>query len=178
MRTKAGVLGTVLLLALTLAACSSSKTTAAPPAPSVPSTDAGTGMNESACKAVGDMSAAKATIDVTEKEWSITSSTNRTPHGLTHFAVKNEGKEKHELAIFAGAPATLITLANGAIDEASLAEGALLGRVAVAAGQSCDLTVDLPKGDATLACNLVENMGKGEVHVHYALGMSQSLVVT
>ena len=178
MQTKAAVLGATLIVVLAFAACSSSSSSSQQQQPSPSTVPGGTATGSGGCKTVGDKSQAKHTITVTEKEWSITTSTNRTTSGLIHFAVTNDGHQKHELAVFQGAPASLITLANGAIDEQSLAEDTLVGRVEVPAGQHCDLTVRLARGIVTLACNLVDQGPNGTEQVHFAMGMSQALVVS
>src|ERR1700745_3735500 len=67
---------------------------------------------------------------------------------------------------------------NGAIDEAKLLDGAVLGAVNVPVGGSCDLTVRLTPGPYTLACNLVEAMDMNDVHAHFAKGMHVELDVS
>jgi uncharacterized cupredoxin-like copper-binding protein len=168
------------LVALT--ACGSSSKPAAQSSGGATTTTAGMGDHmggETAeCKPVGDMHMAKQTVDVTLSEWKITPAKTTFPAGMTHFAVKNDGTEKHEFAVVAYPTASIGTNETGAVDESTLGTGLLLGRVEMGAGQSCDLTVDMKSGFHTLMCNLAEDMGGGEMHVHYAKGMHTQVTVS
>jgi hypothetical protein len=165
-----------------LTSCGSSSKPAAQPATATTTTagmgDHMGGDTAAACKPVGDMHMAKQTVNVTLSEWKVTPAKTTTSAGATHFAVKNEGTEKHEFAVVAYPTGSLGTNETGAVDESTLGNGLLLGRVEMAAGESCDLTVDLKPGFHTLMCNLSEDMGGGEMHVHYAKGMHTQITAS
>jgi hypothetical protein len=118
-------------------------------------------------------------LQVTLTEWKIDLSDSSPQAGETHFVVRNTGAEPHEMAIFKGTAASLPTAANGSVDEDALPAGAVIGRVAVPAGQDCDLeAVDLEPGTYTLVCNMVEGMAGQEPHIHYAEGMYKEITVS
>ena len=83
------------------------------------------------------------------------------------------------MAIIKGPAASLPLAANGAVDEEALPAGALVSRIAVPAGQECDLPdVELSTGDYTLVCNMVEGMSGQAPHIHYAEGMYKEITVS
>jgi hypothetical protein len=134
---------------------------------------------EAECVPVGDADSASATIAITLDEFSIESDASEVAAGSVHFAVDNAGEEPHELVIVKGvAVDDLPTDADGALDEAALPEGALIGEVeSFPAGETCDGTFELEAGDYTLICNLVEEED-GAMEAHLAEGMVTALTVT
>jgi uncharacterized cupredoxin-like copper-binding protein len=131
-----------------------------------------------ACTPLGVVQQADQTMNVTLSEWKIDGAPGNVARGVTHFVVQNEGKEQHNFEVVRGPAAGFPKTPNGAIDEARLPAGAVLGAVNVAAGGSCDLTVRLTPGPYTLACNLVEAMDMHDVHAHFAKGMHEELDVS
>jgi hypothetical protein len=134
---------------------------------------------EAECVPVGDETAAAATVAVELDEFTITLDTQEVAAGLIHFDVQNIGEEPHELVVVRGvAPDDLPRDENGAMDEAGLPEGALIGEVEpFPGGESCDGTFELPAGAYTLVCNITE-VEDGEVESHLKLGMVTTLTVT
>ena len=97
---------------------------------------------------VAHASTSKATINVTEREFSINLSARKTPVGVVHFVIHNRGKYAHAL---------------------SIKEGALSKRTAlIKPGNTATLTVTLKKGNVSLWC---------PVPGHAARGMKATLAV-
>ena len=76
--------------------------------------------------------------------------------GSVTFAVTNSSPQnQHELVVIKGKFDELPKTSNGAVDEAKLAAGALVGRSEkVAGGGSANVTVNLPAGAYVLLCNI------------------------
>jgi hypothetical protein len=131
------------------------------------------------CETVGNADDADTTVAVVLDEFTITVDADEAPAGSIHFAVKNEGEEPHELVVIQGvAPADLPLDDNGALDEAGLPDGALIGEVEpFPGGDTCDGTFDLAAGDYTLVCNITEEE-EGEMESHLHEGMVTSFTVT
>lgn len=118
-------------------------------------------------------------VPVVLDEWSVTPDTPATAAGTITFAADNGGEEPHELVVVqADGVASLPVDDRGALDEAALDEGALIGEIeAFPAGERCPGTFELDAGSYVLLCNIVEEEG-GEVESHLALGMHTPFEVT
>jgi hypothetical protein len=98
---------------------------------------------------------------------------------MVHFALDNQGKEPHEFVVVDAANRSDLPLdQDGALEEAKLPKGSLLGEVEpFPAGKTCDGTFDLAAGHYVLLCNIVETEdGKAESHLHE--GMAVDFTVT
>jgi hypothetical protein len=133
------------------------------------------------CEAFGDAATAATEIAVTLTEFDITLSEDTAPAGIVHFALTNTGAEPHEFVVVQGvAPADLPLDDDGALDEAALPDGALVGEVEPFPGEgaTCDGTFELGAGDYTLLCNIVETEEDGAVESHLAENMVATFTVT
>ncbi|MET1002409.1 MAG: hypothetical protein ABWZ15_11410 [Acidimicrobiia bacterium] len=118
----------------------------------------------------GDDGGAK--VDVTLGEFIVEPDPTSEDAGEIEFVGDNGGGETHELVVVRAANAEeLPTDADGAVDEAQLPEGALIGEIEdIEAGTSKSVTLDLEAGDYVLFCNVTEE-ADGEVESHFAEGM-------
>jgi hypothetical protein len=100
-------------------------------------------------------SGAAAAVTVELDEWTVTTS-GPVPAGSVNFTVKNVGEFRHELAVIQGDSYESLPLAaSGAIDEAQLPTGALLGRSdLIDGGAESTLTLDIPAGNYVFVCNI------------------------
>ena len=115
-------------------------------------------------------------VNVTLTEWSVTAGPATAAAGKVGFAALNGGVEPHELVVVKGD--VIPVDADGALDEAALPEGALIGEIEpFPSGLSCGIAFDLTPGDYTLLCNIVE-VEDGAVEAHYKLGMATGFTVT
>jgi hypothetical protein len=115
-------------------------------------------------------------VNVTLTEWSITAGPATAAAGKVGFAALNGGVEPHELVVVKGTDIPVDV--DGALDEAALPEGALIGEIEpFPSGLSCGIAFDLTPGDYTLLCNIVE-VEDGVVEAHYKLGMAMGFTVT
>jgi hypothetical protein len=169
------VLSATAFVAL-LAACGSSKTATAPAsaakttqAPAASTTVAAattakpaattaapaTTAKPAATTAAAPKTAAPAAVDVVLKEWSIEAPV-AVKAGEVTFNVKNGGSFPHELAVVKGDSYEALPLAaSGAVDEAKLGAGALLGRTGKIAGAGTETKAfKLEPGNYVLVCNL------------------------
>jgi hypothetical protein len=131
------------------------------------------------CRPVGDMADADREVDLQLTEWTIEGATS-VPAGRIGFAVKNIGKENHELLILrASSPADLPRSELGSLDANRLADDAVAGRIgAFRPGQTCTGVFDLEPGDYVLVCNLVEPEVDRTIEVHLAEGQATPFTVT
>ncbi len=158
------------------AASSGSSSTNCPPG-----SGSGTGSGVVAqCVPVGDIATATTKIDVSLDEWTIIPSAPSAPSGRVGFVVRNRGKEAHELVIVKGVEPNELPLDdNGALEEAGLPTGALVGEIeGFAAGESCEGVFDLTPGAYTLVCNITETEPNGEKESHLREGMVTTFTVT
>jgi len=154
-------------------------TTAAATTAAAPATSAGGGTPPPAvCHAVGDISAAATTLDEKLDEFKITGAA-AAKAGAVGFTLTNVGKGAHEFAVIKGEFASLPKNANGTVDEAQLASGALVGRVAkfAGAGGTCSGVFDLAAGTYSLLCNIEFKNGPTIIS-HAGKGMHVDLVVS
>jgi hypothetical protein len=123
------------------------------------------------CETVGDPSTAEATVEVDLKEYEVNASPASVASGVVAFEATISGDHPHELVVVKGAPDAMPLDADGALDEAELADGALVGEIEpFPAGETCAGAFELEAGDYTLLCNIVEDH-EGEVEAHVAEGM-------
>ena len=128
---------------------------------------------------VGDPTAADNTVGVTLDEFTITVGASGAAPGTIAFQAENEGEEPHEIVIAKhdGDPGDLPTDADGAVDEAQLPDGALIGEIeGFPAGETCAGAFDLEAGSYALFCNIVEEED-GATEAHYAEGMHTTFEV-
>ena len=123
-----------------------------------------------------EVSAAR--VDVTVKEWSISTAATSIKAGEVRFFAKNTGKELHELIVLGSDtdPAKLPTYgpadkpaeghAVGDVDEATVTPAGEIDDIAV--GATKDATFELKPGKYVLFCNLP---------AHYAQGMRVAFTV-
>lgn len=132
------------------------------------------------CVPVGDIATAATTVEVSLDEWTVVPSVRTAPRGRVGFAVRNEGKEAHELVIVKGVEPNALPLdRNGALDESGLPDGALIGEIeGFPAGDSCEGVFDLSPGSYTLVCNITETEPNGEKESHLHEGMVTTFEVT
>jgi hypothetical protein len=104
---------------------------------------------------VVDTGVAGGPIVATLTEWAIEAPTEYAAGDVT-FSATNAGSFPHELAVIEGASYESLPLEEGgAVIEAELPTGALIGRTAkIAGGAAEDLTVTLAPGSYVLICNL------------------------
>lgn len=120
-----------------------------------------------------------ATVAVTLTEYAIATDVDEVPAGSVRFVVENAGEEPHELLVLRAASLDELPLDDrGVLVEDRLPGGVLVGEIEpFAAGQTCELALELGAGDYLLVCNVVEGEG-GVVKAHLPLGMVRSLTVT
>jgi hypothetical protein len=131
------------------------------------------------CAPVGDIATATSRVDVTLDEWVIEVGVPSTPAGQVGFAARNAGKEPHELVVLSGVEADALPLDDdGALDEAKLPDGALIGEIEpFPAGESCDGVFELPPAEYVLVCNITEVEEDGTVESHLKKGMITTFTV-
>ena len=115
---------------------------------SEPASGSGSGSAVAVCDPFGNAADADTTVNVTLSEWKIEMSTLLIPEGTIHFAIENAGAEAHEMVIVKADSIDALPLDDeGALDEESLPEGALIGEVeGFPAGETCDGTFALEAG--------------------------------
>lgn len=126
--------------------------------------------------------AKKGKLDVEIREWNLTLSEESLPAGEIEVSVKNKGKEAHELAFIKlntnDAVGRLPVDKNGAIDEAAMTWGKLIGEVeGLDPGKKDKITLNLKPGRYAVVCNMVEKEPDGSIEAHYSMGMSAQLKV-
>ena len=107
-------------------------------------------------------SAAGAAVDVSLVEWAI-NATGTPAAGTVTLNVTNDGQFPHELLVIKGDSYESLPLdANGAVEEAQLTAGALIGETErLDGGATTTLTAELTAGHYVLLCNIV---GGGSSH--------------
>ncbi len=137
------------------------------------------GSGVAVCDPFGNSANADTTVTLTLAEFSVTPDQPSAPAGTVHFAIENAGAEVHEVVVVRAASIQELPLdGDGALDEAALEPGALVGEVeGFPAGETCDGTFELTAGDYVLLCNLVEEEG-GTAEAHLAEGMAVTFTVT
>ena len=125
------------------------------------------------------MSTTGTDVVVTLSEWEVAPNVAQVGAGVVSFIAENTGQEEHELVIVKADSATALPKdATGAMDEAKLPEGALIGEIEpFAAGQLCKGNFALQAGSYVLLCNITETEADGTKESHVAEGMHTSLTV-
>jgi hypothetical protein len=113
-----------------------------------------------------------ASVDVTLSEFIVEPDPTTEDAGEIEFVGDNQGGETHELVVVRAESADeLPTDDDGAVDEAQLEEGALIGEIEdIEAGSSKSVSLDLESGSYVLFCNVTEEED-GEIQSHFAEGM-------
>jgi hypothetical protein len=139
---------------------------------------AGSG-SPAACEVQGGVSAKGTDVIVSLDEWKITPNVTHVGAGIASFIAENTGQEEHELVIVKADSADALPKdATGAMDEAKLPEGALVGEIEpFAAGQLCKGNFALQAGSYVLLCNITETEADGNKESHFAEGMHTPLTV-
>jgi hypothetical protein len=99
--------------------------------------------------------AAGGAVAIDLAEWTLTASAP-VAAGTTEFAVTNSGEFPHKFGVIQGdSYATLPQTENGAVDEAALPAGALIGETeTLDPGGSTTISLDLPAGNYVFICNI------------------------
>jgi hypothetical protein len=150
-----------------------SATTSSAPAGTASTTAAG-----GACEVEGGVDSKGTDVTASLSEWKITPTKSQVAPGIVSFVAENTGKENHEMVVVKGDSAdALPTDADGAMDEAKLPEGALVGEIEpMAPGELCQGNFALPAGQYVLLCNVVDKED-GVVESHFAEGMHTPFTV-
>lgn len=132
------------------------------------------------CEIEGGVATKGTDVIVTLTEWKVTPNAAQAGAGIVSFVAENTGKENHELVIVKGDSADALPKdATGAMDEAKLPEGALIGEIEpFAAGQLCRGNFALPAGSYVLLCNVAEKEADGTTESHFAEGMHSPFTVS
>lgn len=132
-----------------------------------------------ACEVEGGVSTKGSDVIVSLSEWKVAPNVTQVAAGIVSFIAENIGKEEHELVIVrADSAEDLPKDATGAMDEAKLPEGALVGEIEpFAAGQLCRGNFALQAGNYLLLCNTTETEADGTKESHFAEGMHAPLTV-
>lgn len=133
------------------------KTSATTPASSAPASSpaASTPAASTPAASAPAASAPAAGITYTLKEWSIDGPAQLTAGKINLSVVNAPGNSQHELKVIKGTFAELPKAANGAVDEAQLPAGAILGKVdRFAGGETKTTSLDLPAGKYLFVCNI------------------------
>lgn len=122
----------------------------------------------------------EADVTVLLSEFIVEPDPAETAAGEVTILADNQGGETHELVIARGDdPAALPTDENGAVDEAALPAGALIGEIEeFPAQEQRTATFTLDAGSYVLFCNITETEDDGTVESHFVEGMRAVLTVT
>ena len=165
-RTMALAVPVGVMLALGLVACGDDSGDSATP--------------DSACEIVdGTAGGGDPSMTVGLTEWSVSPTPAQAPVGSLTVEARNAGKETHELVIVRAPVDQLKTGPDGAVDEAQLPPGAMIGEIeGFAAGTSCTGTFQLREpGAYSFFCNIVETEADGTVESHFQQGMVTGVTV-
>ena len=159
---KRRVLAMVSVIALAIAACSSSPGSSGSPTGS-PSAAGGAGAT---------------TVAVKLQEWSVNPASDTAPAGSVTFQVTNDGPaDVHEFVVLKTDldPGALPIDANGAVTEAGEGIEVIDEIEDIPVGQTPELTVSLAAGKYVLLCNIYS---ESEKEAHYKMGMRVGFTVT
>ncbi len=126
--------------------------------------------------ACGGGSSSSASVNVTEKEWSISPDLTQVKAGKITFNVSNAGTEPHEFLIFqSDLPIDGLPVSNGEVNEDSLNKVEDSDPIAV--GVTDKVSVKLAAGKYVFVCNITENPpGQPSIN-HYQKGMRTAFTV-
>lgn len=127
------------------------------------------------CLPAGDPATASSRLAVQLVDYAIKPGATTVAAGKVSIDGTNLGQQPHEVVIVKGVkPADLPYDDKGAVDEAKLPDGAVVGELEeFSAGKACSSVVDLAPGQYTLFCNVVAAPAGG----HAKLGMVTELTV-
>jgi uncharacterized cupredoxin-like copper-binding protein len=127
------------------------------------------------CNPCGTMGAGT-TVNVTEKEFTVTPDVVTAAAGCVTFHVSNTGNDTHEFLVIKTdlAEDALPTESDGSYEENGPGTELLDEISEIAPGASADLTLNLAAGKYVLICNMVD---LDEAEVHYQLGMHAAFTV-
>lgn len=130
----------------------------------------------------GPAFAKKTKVGVEFREWNISLSEEFVPAGEIEFAVKNKGKEEHEMVVIRldtdAATGRLPVNKDGGIDEDNMSFGEMIGEVeGLASGKRAKESFNLKPGRYAVICNIIETEPNGEIEAHYSMGMHAVLNV-
>jgi uncharacterized cupredoxin-like copper-binding protein len=109
------------------------------------------------------------TVQVTERDFSISPDQNSVPSGEVSFNIRNEGPATHEFVVFkTDVPEGQLPIRNGIVDEEANSVEDVDEVEGISPGESKELKVDLQPGQYVLICN---------ISGHYQLGMHAALEV-
>jgi plastocyanin len=131
------------------------------------------------CVPVGDPATATGSVPVTLDEWVVDFGQPEVAAGAVEIDATNEGKRAHEVVVLRGVPADALPLDDdGALDEAGLPDGALVGEIEpFAAGTDCQGVFTLTPGEYVIVCNITNRPASPEPLSHLAKGMLTTLTV-
>ena len=120
------------------------------------STNKGAGPVSTATMPVSNATRAAGPVSVGITDYSLNASATVFKAGVVAFVVRNEENDsEHEFVVMKGTFSELPKAPNGAVDEANLAAGALIGRTElIAPGDSTTATYVLEPGNYVLLCNI------------------------
>lgn len=123
--------------------------------------------------------ASKPQVKVLLSEWIVKPKPKKVAAGKVKFVANNAGAETHELVVVRGDdPEALPTDADGAVDEAQLAETDIIGEIEdIESKKTKKATFKLTPGKYILFCNIVEEEATGEKESHFAEGMVNTITV-
>ena len=132
----------------------------------------------------GDKYGGREAVEIDISEWNLTLSKEKVRAGHVGFAVKNKGKETHELAIIKLNNDAIVHTGklpvnqHGAIDEDAMTFGQIVGEMEdIKSGDSPKQLFKLEPGRYAVICNMLEKEPDGSLEAHYAMGMHALLEV-
>jgi hypothetical protein len=131
------------------------------------------------CVPVGDLATATSTTEVGLDEWTIDFVEPAVAAGAVGIRASNDGKRAHEVVVLQGVAADALPLdEDGALDEAGLPDGALVGEIEpFAAATDCSGVFALTPGEYVIVCNITNRPTSPKPVSHLAKGMLTTLTV-
>ena len=136
------------------------------------------------CVFAADKYGGREAVEIDIREWNLTLSKEKVRSGNVGFAVKNKGKETHELAIIKLNNDVMIPAGrlpvdkHGAIDEATMNFGEIVGEIEnIKSGSDAKQLFKLEPGRYAVICNMLEQEPDGSMEAHYSMGMHAVLEV-
>jgi uncharacterized cupredoxin-like copper-binding protein len=132
----------------------------------------------------GDKYGGREAVEIDIREWNLTLSKEKVKAGNVGFAVKNKGKETHEIAIIKLKNDAIVHVGrlpvdkHGAIDEGTMDFGEIVGEMEdIKSGADAKQLIKLDPGRYAVICNVVEQEADGSIEAHYSMGMHALLEV-